>query len=132
MFMTFKKFVSALLTIHTTMEKSAKNVTCPDTGISLQLSAKNVHKKATTILYLKNAFSVPTKLLSGTAPFAQNVPFKVLFGTESIATIAHQDNIGTSHSPNAYHARKAKFTTQLKTFASVLLKHHLCLQMELA
>jgi hypothetical protein len=74
----------------------------------------------------------PITLLSGTAPFAPNVPSKVLSGTENTATTVPQDNIGTSPSKNVWHVQLVKFTIQSRISAYVLLKRLSCLQMEVA
>ena len=70
--MTFRKFVNALQTIHTIMVNNAKNATCPGTGTSPLLNAKNALKKATTILSLKSALPAQTTILFGMAQYGQH------------------------------------------------------------
>jgi hypothetical protein len=129
--MTFKRFANVLLNTHTIMEKIAKSATCQATGTSLPLSAKDVHKKATMISSLRNALPVQITIHFGMAPFAPNVPSKVQSGMVSTATIALQDNTGTSLYRNAFHVHQVKSTILLRINVSVLLKRLLCLQMEL-
>ena len=124
--MTFRKFVNALQTIHTIMVNNAKNATCPGTGTSPLLNAKNALKKATTILSLKSALPAQTTILFGMAQYVPNVQFKVQYGTESTVTIAHLVNTGTLLCQNAFHAQLVKPTTQLKINAFVLLKRPSC------
>jgi len=76
------------------MENNAKNVICPDFGISHQSNAKSVHKKAIMILSRKNVFLVQMNHHFGMVQSVQNAHSKALSGMENIATIAHQELIG--------------------------------------
>lgn len=89
-----KKSVSVPPNTLMIVEKIAKNVICPPTGISLRLSVKSVHSKATTILSLKSVLPVQIICLFGTAPFAPSAPSKAPSGMESTATTVPQGNIG--------------------------------------
>ena len=126
--MMLEKCVNALQNIRTMMANSVFNAIFPAIGTLQLLNAKIAHKNLTTTLPSKSAFSVQIQLHFGMARFVANVPFKLQFGMENIATIVLQGVIGTKLCLNASHAQQVRYTVQSRIFACVLLKLLLCWQ----
>ena len=77
------------------MANSVFNAIFPAIGILQLLNAKIAHRNHTTTLPSNSVFPVQIQLHFGMAKFVANVPFKLQFGMENIATTVLQEVIGT-------------------------------------